>query len=189
MYQMILCFILFVITLFLHPYVEPPQALSYEVKRDLWLTFVLMFVHKVESYATVEWDVCPLYTYLAYRLEKGKGFFLIFCGTFLVMAMFMMMVITDPSWRFFLPLAWGGQLLNEVHHVSKAFAFKRYYSGAVTALMMVLYACFVFFPNFLSVWDMEHYGKAPYIVALASFYVFYKEVEPPAQKEKATKGE
>lgn len=136
-----------------------------------------MVLHKIESYGTSEWDFCPLYKYLTKKLEKGKGFFIIFCGTFLVMALLMMMIIYDPNYRIYLLLVWCGQLLNEIHHVSKSYAFKKYYSGSITALLMVMYGCFIFFPHYMALWEIHDYNYIGVLVTLLSFYIFYKEVE------------
>lgn len=179
---MILAFLTVIFTLPVYVNVNPPNFLSDDIKYDIWITFFLMVLHKIESYGTNEWNFCPLYKYLTKRLEKGKGFFLIFCGTFLVMAFFIMMLIHDPNYRIYLLLVWCGQLLNEIHHISKSYAFKKYYSGSVTALVMVLYGCFIFFPHYMALWNVKDYNYIGVVVTIISFYIFYKEVEPGERK-------
>jgi len=86
--------------------------------------------------------------------------------------------ICDHRWNIFLIAIWGGQLLNEIHHVSKTFVYGTYYSGTCTAIVMVLYAIFVFFPNYFWMWGVENWVGTfvAFVIATASFTVFAWEV-------------
>mgnify|MGYP001231449923 CR=1 FL=1 len=169
---MIPALILWVLSVPLYMMVEPPERMDPAVLRDLIISYVLMILHKVESYYTNEWDVDPIYT----KLSRTKSsLFIVFVGTFLLMNMLVVCLIVDPNWRYFFLSIWGAQLITEIHHVSKAVARNKYYSGAYSGFALALYGCLSFFPNYARMWNIYDIS-IPVTIFLS--VLFYYEAKP-----------
>lgn len=120
------------------------QAISRSMKGYLLVSFLLMLLHKVESYRTSEWKTSPVYRYiLGLGFEDGKLVFLTFVVTLFVGLVLCFLIISWRSGKWLFLVAWGLSFVLELHHLVKAvWIYKSYYSGLYTS---ILYVAFGFF--------------------------------------------
>ena len=161
---------------------------SEHMKFSMFISLILMFMHKVESYYTREWTVCRFYSGLkkiSFLQEHGEIVFLVFCTTFLLSTILMLLMICYEQWIHYNLLIWGCQLINETHHISKAIMRKAYYSGSYSAVLLVLWANLHYFPYLGIMYDYD-WTFVSYLVSFASIVcltIFCIEVwEVPKRK-------
>jgi len=175
---MIIALIFYLLSLPCYLILSPPSIVTFAIKRDMIITFILMILHKVESYYTEEWLHCPFYKAVGEKIPGGKNTFLVFCSTFIILTHLVFMQICDNDWNYYIVAVWGGAMINEIHHVSKTFVYSTYYSGCVTAYFMVLYSMFIFFPNYALMWGVSAWVGmlVSSCIVVIAFLVFVWEV-------------
>ncbi len=129
----------------------------------LFASFVLMALHKVESFWFLEYDQCPVY--LSQDVSNPrKAVFLAFVPIFIGMLFFAFMGFFGPPWHLIAITVWLGQGVHEMHHTAKSLARDRAYPGIVTSLMFVALMTFGLFP----LWHDAVIGARGFI-----FYGYY----------------
>lgn len=124
--------------------IRPHQKL---ITRKMWLylfiSVVIMFIHKVESFYTYEWILSPFYNkVVAIADSEGEAAFITL--VILVFGIFVtaLMLLKGGNW----PLVWlsiyGFMFFIEIHHTIKAIIFENYYSGLYTAWIFSLFGIF-----------------------------------------------
>jgi short-subunit dehydrogenase len=95
------------------------------------------------------------------------------------------LMVCNDAWIHYSLVVWGGQLLNEIHHVSKMFMYKHYYTGSYSAATLVFWGIFHYFPEFALMQGYDYmYGMSlSIIVSIVSFLVFCLEVRKVPVKE------
>lgn len=113
------------------------------------ISILLMVVHKIESYFTYEYNVCPVYLtngQKSWAQNPRQAIFVAFVGTFLLMMGAVFLVMKGGVWPRLLLSIWLAQGLHEWHHSAKSLAQRSYYSGTVSALLFVLHIDFCVAP-------------------------------------------
>lgn len=111
----------------------------------LFASFVLMALHKLESFWFAEYDQCPVY--LSQNTSNPrKAVFLAFVPIFIGMLFFAFMGFFGPPWHLVAITVWLGQGIHEMHHTAKSLARDRAYPGVVTSVMFVALMTFGLFP-------------------------------------------
>lgn len=108
-------------------------------------SFVLMALHKLESYWFAEYDQCPVYLSQD-TSNPRKAVFLAFVPIFIGMLFFAFMGFFGPPWHLIAITVWLGQGIHEMHHTAKSLARARAYPGIVTSVLFVGLMTFVLFP-------------------------------------------
>ena len=113
----------------------------------------LMFLHKLESYYTNEFNVCPVYYHIRLHITNksiSEANFKIFCFWFFSMLFLITsLIITDMQSLPYLFLLWIFMFIHEIHHPIQSFINKSYYSGSFTAWIYVFFG-FGFCWNYFS---------------------------------------
>lgn len=132
-----------------------------------FVSICLMAIHKIESYLTHEYDVCPVYLtngQSSWAQNPRQAIFVAFVSTFIGMSFVLFLVFKGSPWPLLLLSIWMSQGLHEFHHSAKSLAQKSYYSGTISALLFVAQIDVFVFPKW--------YGE----LGLASdvgFYLYY----------------
>lgn len=137
-------------------------AMSARMKLYFLLSILLMLLHKVESFQTLEWEFAPMYKYvLSLGYERGPLLFLTFiCILFL--GLFWCFLLLAWRWgQWVLLVVWGLTFLLEWHHLWRTLQSEAYYSGLITG---VLYGCFgfIYWKELISLLShRKHSARAP----------------------------
>lgn len=132
-----------------------------------FISICLMTAHKIESYLTHEYNVCPVYLtngQAAWAQNARQAIFVAFVSTFIGMCFVTLLALKGSPWPKLLLFVWMAQGLHEFHHSAKALAQKSYYSGTVSALFFTAQIDVFVFPK----WYAE-LGLA----SNAGFYFYY----------------
>jgi hypothetical protein len=131
------------------------------------VSICLMTVHKIESYLTHEYDVCPVYLtngQASWAQNPRQAIFVAFVSTFIGMSFMMFLIFKGPPWPLLLLSIWMAQGLHEFHHSAKSLAQKSYYSGTISALLFTAQIDIFVFPKW--------YGDLG-LASTAGFYAYY----------------
>ncbi len=140
---------------FFYPHLAAPfdSALSLGFLDAFMVSVLLMFLHKVESYFTLEYEQCPVYATTGrarWAQDSREAVFLAFCGTFLGLALAIALMLRGGYWPLLILAIWMAQGVHEWHHSAKSLTQGSYYSGTVTGLMFVVHVNMVLFPEWYS---------------------------------------
>ena len=116
----------------------------------------VMVLHKLESYLTGEYEVCPVYVTNGeqrWARDARQAMFVSFVGTFLVLIIALALVMRGGYWPLLLLSVWMAQGVHEWHHLAKSLAAGRYYPGSVTSLFYVLSVVLWVFPEWVVLID------------------------------------
>lgn len=158
------------------------EAPSPTLLNAFFVSICLLTVHKIESYLTREYDVCPVYLtngQASWTQNNRQTIFLAFVPILLGMSFMLFLVMKGPPWPLLLLLIWISQGLHELHHSGKSLAQKKYYSGVISSLIFVLQIDFFLFPEWYAQLHMEneiafylYYALQPFV--LLAFYLEHR---------------
>jgi len=137
-------------TNYLSPFLTDPSPTFLNA---LFISIIIIALHKVESYYAEEYNHCPVYLTQGrsnWAQNNRQAIFLAFVCTFLVLTMGIYFAIKGQPWTMLIPIIWLAQGLHEQHHLAKSFAQRGYYPGTITSLLFVLQINFMLFPAW---WD------------------------------------
>jgi len=149
---------------------------------SFFVSICLMTAHKIESYFTGEYDVCPVYLnngQARWSQNSREATFLAFVPTFLGMLFLLYLALKGSPWSMMIFVIWAAQGLHEFHHIGKTAAQKSYYSGVVTAVLFTAHIDVFVFPAWLAqlksipgYWLYIFYGVQPFV--LLAFFVEHR---------------
>lgn len=101
----------------------------------------VLIVHKVESYRTRKYDVCPVYLTLAHDAPtrtSGQNHFRLLITPLMAGLILLGFAVRGPPWPMLLIGAWLSQAAHELHHLGKTIAARAVYPGLWSALAFVV---------------------------------------------------
>jgi hypothetical protein len=150
----------------MHPiFAGPPSA---KLVNLLLLSVGLMAVHKVECYATREWEQCPVYLGIpSARWARGvrETAFVVFCSLDVAYMLLIALALRGPPWTMLVMAILCAQGLHELHHPAKSLARRRYYPGTASAVLFVLFMDLWFAPEYFA------QLRLPFAKPLAWYYL------------------
>lgn len=155
-----------------------------EVLRHGFLASIcLMTAHKLESYLTHEYKVCPVYltnAQSAWGKDPRQAMFVSFVATFLGMSFVSYLMMEGSPWPMLLLSVWMAQGLHELHHSAKSLARGSYYSGTISALLFTGFTDWRLFPEWYAQLNLHSnlgltlfYAVQP--IVFGAFYLEHKD--------------
>lgn len=135
----------------MHPiFAGPPST---RLLNLLLLSVGLMAVHKIECYATREWEQCPVYLGIPsapWARGVRETAFVVFCSLDVAYMLLIALALRGPPWAMLVMAILCAQGLHELHHPAKSLARRRYYPGTASAILFVLFIDLLFAPEYFA---------------------------------------
>lgn len=149
-----------------------------EIKDSLFVSILLMNLHKFESYYQKEWVHTKIFgsNSLVFTRESAQRLiYITFVGTFLLMLIPAYLVLNSSTTQALVFLVWSAQGYVELHHLAKTIFRGYYYPGTFTGLLFFFYQNSTFLPiviNALKLPDFD-YNTIRYTTGTLGVLVFY----------------
>lgn len=141
--------------------------LTFELQVTFFASVVVMALHKIESYWSLEYDQCPVYVSQAVDNPR-RAIFLAFVPPFVAMMFMVFLAFIGPPFHLLSLAVWLGQGVHELHHTAKSLARRRLYPGLFTSVVFVGLMSLGMFP----LWHDAVIGER------GLFFVGYYAVQP-----------
>lgn len=161
---------------FSYPLFASDYAITKEVKESLFNGFLLMNVHKFESYWQKEWEYTKTFGEDLYTISGAqRTIYITFVGTFLLMLIPVYCLIFSPTTQALILFMWAGQGFVELHHFAKTIYRGYYYPGTLSGTIFFLYQNSVFLPNVVQALQIRgiNYDRFAYSTGMLGVLILY----------------